>query len=67
MRLHTGFITDKLEESKEFYVGNFGFEVQFESDWFVLLKVGNSELAFMVPNHPSQRPVFQSQFNGKGA
>jgi len=67
MRLYTGFITDKLEESKNFYVHNFGLEVQFESDWFVLLKLGDSELAFMVPNHPSQRPIFQNQFSGRGA
>ena len=67
MRLHAGFITDKLEESKEFYVRVFGMETIFESDWFVLLKTGESELAFLVPNHPSQRAIFQSRFEGKGA
>lgn len=67
MRMHTGFITEKLEESKQFYVSVFGFEVQFESDWFVLFKTGDYELAFMKPNHPSQRPIFQSPYGGRGA
>ena len=67
MRLYTGFITDKLQESKAFYVDNFGLKIQFESDWFILLQLGDSELAFMVPNHPSQQPLFQSRFEGKGA
>jgi len=35
MRLNTGIITDKLEETKSFYVNKLGFTIAWESDWFI--------------------------------
>ncbi len=66
MRVWSGVITIKIQESKEFYVELFGFEVIYDSDWFVLLKAGESQLGFMVPNHESQAPIFHNAFQGQG-
>lgn len=63
--------TAKLFEARDFYVRHFGFEVAFQSSWFVYL-VGppdrgarGATLAFMAPNHPSNPPGPES-FDGKG-
>lgn len=48
--------TAKLEESRDFYVQHFGFEVVFQSDWYVSLKRPGDpayELALLEPNHPT--------------
>lgn len=34
-RLITNICSSKLQESKEFYITLFDFEVNFESDWFI--------------------------------
>lgn len=68
MKLNAGIITEKLEETKEFYTNVLGFGVSFENEFYLLMHTPNksAELSFLLPNHPSQKPVFQSQFNGKG-
>lgn len=66
MKLWFGVITDKIQESKAFYTRVFGCEILYESEWFVLLGLGASELGFMLPDHPSQAPVFQRAFSGQG-
>jgi catechol 2,3-dioxygenase-like lactoylglutathione lyase family enzyme len=68
MKLNAGIITTKLSESKKFYQDVLGFGVRFESDWFVLMHTpdGSDEIAFMLPGQPTQAPVFQSVFGGKG-
>ena len=68
MKLNTGIITKKLNETRNFYVSKLGFEIVFESDWFLLLSTpgGGSNLAFMLPDHPTQKPIFQSEFGGRG-
>lgn len=60
--------TNNLTESKEFYIKYFGFQILFDSDWYVQMAShnGNLQIAFIVPNHKSQPPVFQSGFDGKG-
>ena len=61
--------TKSLTESKEFYTKHFGFQILFDSDWYVQLassQDGNLQIAFIVPNHKSQPPIFQSEFDGKG-
>lgn len=62
MIVHTGIITEKLDESKTFYAEYFGFEVIFENDWFVMLKKGACEMAFMRPRQLSQHPLFRSAY-----
>lgn len=66
MKIWCGVVTDKIKESRDFYVRLFGCEVIYDSDWFVLLRLGDGELGFLVPNHESQAPIFQPAFPGQG-
>ena len=66
MKLWTGVISEKLIESKLFYVNLFGCEVLFEEDWFVLLKLGPSEIGFLRPDMEGQHPLFQKAHPGHG-
>lgn len=68
MKLWTGIVTDKVQQSKDFYTGLFGCEVLHEEEggWFVLLRLGDSELGFMKPNQGSQAAVFRPAFEGRG-
>jgi|SRR5690606_17514735 catechol 2,3-dioxygenase-like lactoylglutathione lyase family enzyme len=45
--------TDKVAESRDFYVRLFGFEVTFEADWYVSLRRGSYELALLDRTHPT--------------
>ena len=49
--------TDKVEESRDFYVRHFGAKVTFDCGWYVM-RFGKetSELQFMAPQEP-QQPV----------
>lgn len=68
MKLNAGIITEKLQETKEFYTKVLNFGVTFENDFYLLLHTPSKseEISFLLPNHPSQKPIFQSAFNGKG-
>ncbi|MBO9611478.1 MAG: VOC family protein [Dyadobacter sp.] len=68
MKLNAGIITSKLAETKAFYTGTLGFGVTFENEFYLLLHVpgGGSEISFLLPDHPSQQPLFQKAFQGQG-
>ena len=68
MKLNSGIITEKLQETKKFYTEFLDFGVSFENEFYLLLHTPNqsAEISFLLPNHPSQKPIFQSAFNGKG-
>ena len=68
MKLNAGVITEKLQETKKFYTEILDFGVSFENEFYILLHTPDhsAEISFLQPNHPSQKPVFQSEFNGKG-
>ena len=68
MKLNAGIITEKLAETKTFYTETLEFGVTFENDFYLLLHTPNksAELGFLLPNHPSQKPIFQIAFTGKG-
>lgn len=68
MKLNAGIITEKLETTKEFYTQILDFGVTFENDFYLLLHTPDkkAELAFLLPDHPSQQPIFQKPFNGDG-
>ncbi|MBC8137167.1 MAG: VOC family protein [Fibrella sp.] len=68
MKMNAGIVTPKLRETKEFYQRFLDFGVTFESDWFLLMHTPNreAEISFLLPNHPSQQPLFQKGFAGKG-
>lgn len=63
-----GIITPDVAASREFYCTHFGFQVVYESDWYIHLRHAQSgmELGFLRPNHPSQAEVFRKPFNGEG-
>ncbi len=66
--MNAGIITKKLTESKTFYNSVLGFEVVFENDFYLLMQTpgGSGMLSFLLPEHPSQQPLFQSAFQGQG-
>ncbi|RYY28928.1 MAG: glyoxalase [Chitinophagaceae bacterium] len=68
MKLNAGIITQKLQETKTFYTKTLGFGVTFENEFYLLLHTPGkeAELSFLLPNHPSQQPLFQKPFNGQG-
>lgn len=68
MKLNAGIITEKLQETKKFYTEVLDFGISFENEFYLLLHTPNNsaEISFLQPNHPSQKPIFQSAFSGKG-
>ncbi len=68
MKLNAGIITENFAETKKFYIETLGFGVSFENDFYLLLHTPNheAEISFLKPNHPSQKPIFQSPFQGQG-
>lgn len=68
MKLNAGIITQKIQETKTFYTKTLGFGVTFENEFYLLLHTPGkeAELSFLLPNHPSQEPLFQKPFNGQG-
>jgi len=68
MKLNAGIITEKLKETKEFYTNILGFGVSFENDFYLLMHTPDksAEISFLLPNHPGQKPIFQTAFSGKG-
>ncbi len=45
--------TTKVVQSRDFFVRHFGFEIAFDSDWYVSLRRGDHQLAFMAAGHDS--------------
>lgn len=68
MKLNAGIITSKLAETKAFYTKTLGFGVTFENQFYLLLHApgGGSEISFLLPDHPSQQPLFHKAFQGQG-
>lgn len=66
MKIWSGIVTEKVQESKAFYVRLFGCKVLYEADWIVLLELNGSELGFMKPNLDFQAPIFRAPFQGHG-
>ncbi len=68
MKLNAGIITHKLVETKAFYTEVLDFRIRFENDFYLLMHTPNesAEISFLLPGHPSQQPIFQPEFNGKG-
>lgn len=68
MKLNAGIVTDKLQETKKFYTEVLDFGVSFENEFYLLLHTPNesAEVSFLLPNHPSQQPLFHNPFEGQG-
>jgi len=60
-------IVNNLENAESFYVNNFGFNIAFKNEWYLhLVSESGIQLAFMLPNQPTQPVIFRKQHNGKG-
>lgn len=60
-------IVDNLDNAKSFYVNNLGFNVAFQNEWYLhLVTESGIQLAFMLPNQPTQPEIFKTKTNGKG-
>ncbi|KAA0992585.1 glyoxalase [Dyadobacter sp. UC 10] len=68
MKLNAGIITAKMAETKEFYTKKLGFGVTFENEFYLLLHTPGkeSEISFLLPDHPTQQPLFHKPFQGQG-
>ncbi|WP_090335367.1 VOC family protein [Dyadobacter koreensis] len=68
MKLNAGIITEKLDESRAFYTEILNFGITFENEFYLLLHTPNreSEISFLLPNHPSQQKFFHKPFQGQG-
>lgn len=68
MKLNAGIITEKLQETKKFYQENLGFGISFENEFYLLMHTpnGQAQLSFLLPDHPSQQPLFHPKFSGQG-
>ncbi|UTW64719.1 VOC family protein [bacterium SCSIO 12741] len=68
MKLNAGIITDKMDATKQFYQDVLGFGVTFENEFYLLLHTPNrqAEISFLLPQHASQKPLFQPAFQGQG-
>lgn len=68
MKLNAGIITQKLAETKAFYTEILNFGVSFENEFYLLLHTpdNSAELSFLLPDHPSQQPVFRKAFQNQG-
>lgn len=68
MKLNAGIVTEKLAETKAFYTQTLGFGVTFENEFYLLLHTPDrrAEISFLLPNHPSQQPIFQAPFQNQG-
>ncbi|WP_073061058.1 VOC family protein [Fodinibius roseus] len=68
MKLNAGIITEKLPETKAFYTEILGFGITYENEFYLLMHTPNkqAEISFLLPDHPSQQPLFKDAFSGKG-
>lgn len=68
MKLNAGITTTKLGETKTFYTKYLGFGVTFENEFYLLMHSPGheAEISFLLPNHPSQQPLFHKPFQGQG-
>ena len=68
MKLNAGIVTDKIAETRAFYTEVLDFGVTFENEFYLLLHTPDkqNEISFLLPNHPTQQPLFHKPFNGQG-
>ena len=68
MKMNAGIITEKIQETKDFYQEKLGFGVTFENEFYLLMHTPGHEaqLSFLLPEHPTQKPLFQPKFMGSG-
>lgn len=68
VKMNAGIVTAKLDETKKFYQSVLDFGVVFENEFYLLMHTPGhtAEISFLLPDHPSQQPIFRKPFDGKG-
>jgi catechol 2,3-dioxygenase-like lactoylglutathione lyase family enzyme len=68
MKMNAGIVTAKLAETKQFYQAVLNFGITFENEFYLLMQTpdGNAQISFLLPNHTTQKPIFQKPYEGKG-
>lgn len=68
MKLNAGIVTSKLAVTKTFYTSILGFGVSFENEFYLLMHTPGkeAEISFLLPDHPSQQPLFLRAYTGHG-
>lgn len=68
MKLNAGIVTSRLAETKAFYTKLLNFGITFENEFYLLMHTPNkqAELSFLLPEHPTQQPLFHQPFPGQG-
>jgi catechol 2,3-dioxygenase-like lactoylglutathione lyase family enzyme len=62
------FIVKDLDVVKSFYTENLGFDIVFSGDWYIhLVSKSGVQVGFLLPDQPTQPPIFQKPFSGEGA
>ncbi|MCW9014058.1 MAG: VOC family protein [Gammaproteobacteria bacterium] len=60
-------IVKDLEKAKSFYFNNFGFSIAFQNEWYLhMVSESGIQVAFMLPNQPTQPEIFKKQYDGNG-
>ena len=60
-------IVNDLDQAKTFYVSNFAFTVAFYNEWYLhLVSETGIQIAFMLPDQPTQPEIFRKQHDGNG-
>ena len=62
-----GYVTPNLIETRDFFTGKLGFEIRFESEWFVLLGLGAHQIGLLKPEQEGQSLLFRRAYLGYGA
>lgn len=61
------FIVKDIDAAKSFYTENFGFDIVFSGDWYIhLVSKSGVQVGFMLPDQPTQPPIFQKPYCGEG-
>ena len=61
------FIVKDLIAAKSFYMENLGFDAAFANEWYVhLVSKSGVQVGFMLPDQPTQPPIFQKPYSGEG-
>lgn len=68
MKLNAGIVTSKFTETKDFYTKYLDFGITFENDFYLMMHTPGheSEISFLLPDHPSQQALFHQPFTGQG-
>ena len=61
------FIVKDIDVAKSFYTENLDFDIVFSGDWYThLISKSGVQVGFMLPDQPTQPPMFQKQHSGSG-